>query len=73
VKVALRPSNAKRLYTDEKSTEKGETIVEQRESKGEKNRKVKRKRGCAATLSDLYPSNCLAWEALTGVYKLQSA
>jgi len=24
VKVALRPINAKRLYTDEKSTEKGE-------------------------------------------------
>jgi len=24
VKVALRPSNAKRLYTDEKSTETGE-------------------------------------------------
>jgi len=28
VKVALRPSNAKRLYMDEKSTEKEEIIVE---------------------------------------------
>jgi len=30
----------------------------------------KRKRSCAATLSDLYPSTCLVWEAVTGVYKL---
>jgi len=45
VKVALRPSNAKRLYTDEKSTETGE-IKEQnnRKVKGEKNRKVQRKK-----------------------------
>jgi len=34
VKGALRPSNAKRLYMDEKSTEKGEI-------KEQKNRKVK--------------------------------
>jgi len=37
----------------------------------EKNRKVMgRKIGrldCAATLSDLYPSTCLSWEALPGV------
>jgi len=37
VKVALRPSNSKRLYTDEKSTEKGE-INEQN------NRKVKERK-----------------------------
>jgi len=34
VKGVLRPSNAKRLYTDEKSTEKGEIIEKD-------NRKVK--------------------------------
>jgi len=34
VKEALRPSNAKKLYMDEKSTEKGEI-------KKQKNRKVK--------------------------------
>jgi len=46
----------------------GETIEEDnRKVKGRKNRKVKRNRSCAATLSDLYPSTCLAWEALTGV------
>jgi len=27
VKVALRPSNSKRLYTDKKSTEIGEIII----------------------------------------------
>jgi len=36
VKGALRPSNAKRLYMDEKSTEIGE--------KEQNNRKVKRRR-----------------------------
>jgi len=40
VKRVLRPSNAKRLYTDEKSTEIGEI-------KEQKNRKVKvRKKEC---------------------------
>jgi len=38
----------------------------EQESKGMKNRKVE-KEDCAATLSDLYPSTCLAWVALTGV------
>jgi len=39
-----------------------------------KGRKKKReRRDCAATLSDLHPSNCLTWEALIGVYKLQPA
>jgi len=63
--VALRPSNAKRLYTDEKNAEIGK-IKEQnkRKVKGEKKRK---RRDCAATLSDLYPSTCLVWEALPGV------
>jgi len=49
------------------STEKGEI-------KEQNNRKVKwRKRGSkekektVTTLSDLYPSTCLAWVALTGV------
>jgi len=42
VKEALRLGNAKKLYTDEKSTEIGE-IKENRKVKGEKNRKVKRK------------------------------
>jgi len=60
VKGALRPSNAKRLYTDEKSADIGEI-------KEQKNRKVKRDRSCAATLSDPYPSTCLAWMTLTGV------
>jgi len=68
VKVALRPSNEKRLYMNEKSTEK-------REIKEYNNRKVKESKigkqreisDCAATLSDLYPSTCLAWVALTGV------
>jgi len=60
VKVVVRPSNAKMLYTDEKSTETGEI-------KEYSNRKVKRNRNCVATLSDFYPSTCLAWEALPGV------
>jgi len=48
--------------------EKGETIEENnRKVKGEKNRKVRKNRNCAATLSDLYSSTCLAWVALTGV------
>jgi len=46
----------------------GEIIEENnRKVKYEKNRKVERNRSCADTLSDLYPSTCLAWEALTGV------
>jgi len=53
---ALHLSNGKtRLYTDQQSTELGEIKVK-------KNRKVKRK--MAATLSDIYPSTCLTWEAL---------
>jgi len=60
VKGALRPSNAKKLYTDEKSTEIGEI-------KEHNNRKIKgKRRDSAATLSDLYPT-CLAWETLPGV------
>jgi len=38
-----------------------------RKVKGEKTRKVRERRDGAATLSDLYPSTCLAWLALTGV------
>jgi len=33
----------------------------------EKNMKVKKERNGAATLSDLYASTCLTWEALPGV------
>jgi len=66
VKGALRPSNAKRLYIDEKSTEKGEKGQNNRKVKGRK-REKQRERDCTATLSDLYPSTCLAWVALTGV------
>jgi len=34
----------------------------------EKNKESKEKeRDCAATLSDLYPSTCLAWVALTSI------
>jgi len=53
---------------DEKSTEKGE-IKEQinRKVKGRKIGKYRERLDCAATLSDLYPSTCLAWEALSGV------
>jgi len=48
--------------------EEGEIIEENNKKvKGEKNRKIKRNRSCVATLSDLYPSTCLAWVALTGV------
>jgi len=53
---------------DKKSSQLGE-INEQKKRKvtGEKNRKVKRKRrDCAATLYDCYPSTCLTWEALPG-------
>jgi len=64
VKGALRPSQATRLYMDEKSTGTGELI----NRRIGKQRKEKRNRSCAATLSDLYPSTCLAWEALPGVY-----
>jgi len=39
VKGALRPSNAKKLYMDEKSTEKGEIIEKD-------NRKVKGRKKC---------------------------
>jgi len=67
VKGALRPSNAKRLYTDGQSTEKGETIAKvNRKVKG-RNIESKEKEETAATLSDLYPSSCLAWVAVTGV------
>jgi len=38
VKVALRPSNAKRLYTDEYSTEKGEII--EKDNRNVKGRKI---------------------------------
>jgi len=68
VKGALRPSNAKRLYKDEKSTERGEVNQQKnRKAKERKNRKVRGRDECVATLSDLYPSTCLAWEALPGV------
>jgi len=36
VKVALRPSNAKRLYTDKKSTETGEIKIKNRKAKWRK-------------------------------------
>jgi len=68
VKGALRPSNAKRLYTNEKSTEIGETKVSNnRKVKGRKIRKYRERLDCAATLSDLYPSTCLASGTLPGV------
>jgi len=58
--IGFTSEQRKRLYTDEKSTEKGEIKDE--------NRKVKReKRASAATLSDLYHSTCLTWKALPGV------
>jgi len=66
VKVALRSSNAKRLYMDEKCTETGETKETYREEK-------QVSKDCAATLSDLFPtlslthSTCLTLEALSGV------
>jgi len=45
VKVALRPSNSKRLYMGEKSTERGNVNQQKnRKAKERKNRKVKRKR-----------------------------
>jgi len=46
--------------------EKGE-IIEQNNRKVKGRKIVKRNRSCAATLSDLYPSTCLTWVALTGV------
>jgi len=47
--------------------EKGEIQEENRKVKGWKIEKEREKeRTCAATLSDLYPSTCLAWVALTG-------
>jgi len=52
---------------DEKSTTVGEVNQQKnRKVKREKNRKVKREKilCSAATLSDLYPSACLALEAL---------
>jgi len=44
--------------------EKGDIIEEN-------NRKVKGKKNwnCAATLSEIYPSTCLTWMALSGVLK----
>jgi len=57
----------KELYVH--ATQKGYTQTintELGEIKEEKKRKVKRKNG-TATLSDLYPSTCLTWEALLGV------
>jgi len=56
VKVALCPSNTKRLYIymDEKSTEKGETKEkDNRKVKWDKKRKIKRNRSCAATLTSI--------------------
>jgi len=68
VKGALRPSNTKRLYLDEKSTEIGE-IKDQnnRKAKGIKIGKQRKRLECAATLSDLYPSTCLTWVAIPGI------
>jgi len=45
--------------------EKGEILEENRKEKGEESKR--NNRSCAATLSDLYPSTCLAWVALTEV------
>jgi len=57
VKGALR----KKVIYGRQSTELGEI-------KEQNNKKVKReKRYCAATLSDLYPSTCLTWEAVPTV------
>jgi len=47
---------------DEKSKEIGE--VKQQTNRKVKGRKIGKYRDCAATLSDRYPSTCLAWEAL---------
>jgi len=71
VKGALRPSNAKMLYMDEKRTETGE-IKKQNNRKAKwikQESKKEKKRNCAATLSDLHPSTCLAWVTLIGVNK----
>jgi len=56
-------------YMDEKSMEIGQMNDQNnRKAKGRKiGNKRRERRDCAATLSDLYPSTCLAWEALTGV------
>jgi len=53
---------------DEKKHRKGE-INEQmnRKAKGRKIGKQRERRECAATLSDLYASTCMTWNALTGV------
>jgi len=43
-------------------------IIEEGDGKVKGRKKEsKRKKSCAATLSDLYPLTCLTWEALTGV------
>jgi len=54
VEGSLRPSNAKRLYMDEKSTE----IKEQNNRKvnGRKIGKYRERRECVAALSDIHPS-----------------
>jgi len=59
VKGDLRPGKVKRLYTDEKNTEIGE-IKQLNNRKGKKG-------SSAAYLIDLYPSTCMAWEALPKV------
>jgi len=54
------------IYGREKHR-KGE-IIEKDNRKVKGRKQVNRKRrDCAATLSDIYPSTCLAWVALTGV------
>jgi len=48
--------------------EKGEIIEkDNRKVKGRKSKTYRERRDCAATLSDLYPSTCLTWVALTRV------
>jgi len=53
----IRTSKARKKEVNEKN----------RKAKGRKIGKQREKRDCAATLSDLYPSTCLPWEAPTGV------
>jgi len=55
------------IYGRRKHKNRRNKLVVEQERKGKKNRKAKRRLDYAANLSDLYPSTCLAWEALPGV------
>jgi len=61
------------IYGGEKHRNSGNKEQNNRKVKGRKWGSKETKRACVATLSDLYPSTCLTWEALPGVLKVQSA